>query len=297
MSRIVGAFGNSVLLEISEMGWWGNRLPAGPMEIRRPVTYRIVRLSDGEIVFEGTRPGQEQWALREVYNDAGNLASSWQPVVFGRTAVSAVTNRYAYLADTDSITITRYDAAGTPVEVVSFEQPRDSAQAEWVRFVGDTLRANEFRSERLLEDLPARPTLPAFSAMKGGCRGLRVDPGVTPITLQEVGGLGRIHRGVGAEEADHGAGGAWVGHCGGSLYVASRRRVPLTRSWSRSTRSLMAAGVRQEFVDNLGRAPRAAKRPAGRGLRRRVGMRRYRPKGQRRAKPPGVYFQEPAPES
>ena len=171
MSRIVGAFGNSVLLEISEMGWWGNRSPAGPMEIRRPVTYRIVRLSDGEIVFEGTRPGEEQWALREV-NDAGNLSSSWEPVIFGRTAVSAVTDRYAYLADTDSITITRYDEAGTPVEVVSFEQSRESVEADWVRFVSDTLRANEFRSERLLEDLPARPTLPAFSAMKGGADGL-----------------------------------------------------------------------------------------------------------------------------
>ena len=171
MSRIVGAFGNGVLLEIWEMGWWGNHLPAGPMEIRRTVTYRIVRLSDGEVVFEGTRPGEEQWALREV-NDAGNLASSWEPVIFGRTAVSAVTDRYAYLADTDSITITRYDEAGTAVEVVSFEQPRESAEAEWVRFVSDTLRANEFRSERLLEDLPARPTLPAFSAMKGGADGL-----------------------------------------------------------------------------------------------------------------------------
>ena len=171
MSRIVGAFGNSVLLEISEMGWWGNRLPAGPMEVRRPVTYRIVRLSDGEIVFEGTRPGEEQWALREV-NDAGNLSSSWEPVIFGRTAVAAVTNRYAYLADTDSITITRYDEAGTPVEVVSFEQSRESAEADWVRFVSDTLRANEFRSERLLEGLLARATLPAFSDMMGGADGL-----------------------------------------------------------------------------------------------------------------------------
>ena len=170
MSRIVGAFGNGVLLEISEMGWRGSS-PAGPMEIRKPVTYGIVRLSDGEVVFEGTRPGEEQWALREV-NDAGNLASSWEPVIFGRTAVSAVTDRYAYLADTDSITITRYDEAGTPVEVVSFEQPRESAEADWVRFVSDTLRANKFRSERLLEDLPARPTLPAFSAMKGGADGL-----------------------------------------------------------------------------------------------------------------------------
>ena len=174
MSRIVGAFGNSVLLEISEMGWRGSS-PAGPMEIRQPVTYEIVRLSDGEIVFEGTRPGEEQWALREVHDGAGRLMDGGTPVTFGRTAVSAVTDRYAYLADTDSITITRYDEAGTAVEVVSFEQPRQSAEAAWVRFVSDTLRANQFITEfglRLLEDLPARPTLPAFSAMKGGADGL-----------------------------------------------------------------------------------------------------------------------------
>ena len=173
MSRIVGAFGNSVLLEISEMGWRGPS-PAGPMEIRQPVTYEIVRLSDGEVVFEGTRPGEEQWALREVYDGAGRLRHGGTPVTFGRTAVSAVTDRYAYLADTDSITITRYDEAGTAVEV-SFEQPRESAEADWVRFVSDTLRANQFITEfglRLLEDLPARPTLPAFSAMKGGADGL-----------------------------------------------------------------------------------------------------------------------------
>ena len=169
MSRIIGAFGNSVLLKSWGMGWWGPS-PAGPMEIRQPVTYEIVRLSDGEVVFEGTRPGEERWAVRELTAE-GLPSSSWEPVIFGRTAVSAVTNRYAYLADTDSITITRYDEAGTAVEV-SFEQPRQSAEADWVRFVSDTLRANPFRSIRLLENLPARSTLPAFSAIKGGADGL-----------------------------------------------------------------------------------------------------------------------------
>ena len=173
MSRIVGAFGNSVLLESWHPGYMGPS-PHGPMEIRQPVAYDIVRLSDGEVAFEGTRPGQEQWGLTEIYDDAGNLASCNQLVIFGRTAVSAVTDRYAYLADTDSLTITRYDEAGN-AEVVSLEQPRESAETDWVRFVIDTLRANEFISEcglRLLEGLPARATLPAFSAMKGGADGL-----------------------------------------------------------------------------------------------------------------------------
>ena len=172
MSRIVGGFGSSALVETWAPGWPGSS-PAGPMEVRQPVTYEIVRLSDGEIVFEGTRPGQEQWALRGVRDD-GNLSESWESVVFGRTAVSAVTDRYAYLADTDSIAITRYDEAGD-AEVFSLEHFRERANEDWERLVRDTLRANEFISEfglRLLEDLPARATLPAFSAMKGGADGL-----------------------------------------------------------------------------------------------------------------------------
>ncbi len=171
MSRIVGAFGNSALLESWEMGLKG--APAEPMETRQTVTYEIVRLSDGEVVFEGTPPGEEWWAASELLSN-GNLSWGWESVTFGRTAVSAVTDRYAYLADTDSITITRYDEAGTAV-VVSFEQPRQSAEADWARFVRDTLRANPFIREfglRLLEDLPTRPTLPAFSAMMGGADGL-----------------------------------------------------------------------------------------------------------------------------
>ena len=191
MSRLVGAFGHSVLFEISEQGFPGPP-PIGPLEIRQPVTYEVVRLSDGEVVFQDTRPGGEQWAMRESDSDgSGGYRHGGQPVIFGRTAVSAVTDRYAYLADTDSITITRYDEAGTAVGVTSFEQPRKSVEAAWVRLVRDTTRARfesrtghlavggrnvvEYMMEfglRLLEDLPARPTLPAFSAMKGGADGL-----------------------------------------------------------------------------------------------------------------------------
>lgn len=186
---MVGAFGNSVLLETSEMGFPGPKA-VRPMEIRQPVGYEIVRLSDGEVVFEGTRPGEEEWAAREALSDGGQRHGGL-PVIFGRTAVSAVTDRYAYLATTDSIAITRYDDAGTAAER-SFEQPRESAEEAWVRFVRGSLRANFESTEpgqlvvggrnfllsiaefhlRLLEDLPARPTLPGFSDMKGGADGL-----------------------------------------------------------------------------------------------------------------------------
>ena len=188
-SRMVGAFGNSVLFRISERGYPGPGY-VGPMEIRLPVTYEIARLSDGEVVFEGVRLGEEEWAARED-NGVGGRTHGGMPVIFGRTAVAAVTDRYAYLATTDSITITRYGQAGTAVEV-SFQQPRERAEAAWVRFARDTIRARldgtgpgqifiggrnfmehitEFR-RRLLAELPARPTLPSFSAMKGGANGL-----------------------------------------------------------------------------------------------------------------------------
>ena len=188
-SRIVGAFGNRVLHEISQRGFPGSEA-VGPMEIRQPVAYEIARLSDGEVVFEDTRPGLEKWAARES-DGAGGYRHGGPGVIFARTAVSAVTDRYAYLATTDSITITRYDETGTAVEV-SFGHPQERAKAAWVGFVRDTLRANlenrrsgqlviggrnfieyitEFRF-RLLENLPARPTLPGFSDMKGGADGL-----------------------------------------------------------------------------------------------------------------------------
>ncbi len=187
-SRIVGVFGNSVLLEFSERGFPGSTA-VRPMEIRLPVAYEIARLSDGEVVFEGTRPGEEQWAAREVTD--GGRRHGGLPVIFGRTAVSAVTDHYAWLATTDSITITRYDEAGTAVDV-AFEQPRERAEAGWERFVRDTARESiesiepgsiflggknfmmsirEFRLG-LIDDLPARPTLPSFSVMKGGVDGL-----------------------------------------------------------------------------------------------------------------------------
>ena len=187
--RIVGAFGNSVLFKISVRGYPGPGY-VGPMEIRQPVAYEIVRLLDGEVVFEDTRPGEEKWATREA-SSTGGRTHGGLPVIFGRTAVAAVTDRYAYLATTDSITITRHDEAGAGVDL-SFQQPRERADASWVQFVRDSTRAlleargpgqlviggknfveliTEFRL-RLLEDLPARSTLPAFSAMKGGADGL-----------------------------------------------------------------------------------------------------------------------------
>ena len=109
------------------------------MEVRLPVTYEIVRLSDGEIVYEGTHPGEEKWSAREKTD--GGQWNGGLPVIFGRTAVSAVTDNYAYLATTDSITITGYDEAVTGVDV-SFEQPLERAEAGWERFVRDTTRAS-----------------------------------------------------------------------------------------------------------------------------------------------------------
>ena len=63
MSRIVGAFGNSVLREMFDMGFPGTGT-VGPMEVRLPVEYEVARLSDGEVAFADTLPGEEEWAAR-----------------------------------------------------------------------------------------------------------------------------------------------------------------------------------------------------------------------------------------
>ena len=101
---------NSVLFKTSVPGFRGDGA-VGPMEIRQPAGYGTARLSDGAVVFEGTRPGVEDWAAREVDGDGG-LTRGGLELIFGRTAVSAASDRYAYLATTDSMTVTRYDEAG-----------------------------------------------------------------------------------------------------------------------------------------------------------------------------------------
>ncbi len=81
--RIVGTFGSNALMEFRRMGFPGEG-SVGPLEVRQPVTYEIVRLSDGRVVFEDTLPGQEEWAEREVTHDG--QSDGGLPVIFGRTA-------------------------------------------------------------------------------------------------------------------------------------------------------------------------------------------------------------------
>ena len=179
MSRMVGAFGNSLLREMFDMGFPGTGT-VGPMEVRLPVAYEVVRLSDGEVVFADTLAGEEKWAAR--IDDTSGRRHGGEGVIFGRKAVAAVTDRYAYLATTDSLTITRYDEAGN-AEVVSLEHFRERANEDWEQRVRETVWARQERSgssrevmkefsRGLIEDLPARATLPAFSEMKGGADGL-----------------------------------------------------------------------------------------------------------------------------
>ena len=84
----VGAFGNCVLVQIVESGFRGEG-DIGPLEARPKVEFAIVRLSDGVVTMETTRPGVERWAQR-IGRTHGGL-----PVIFGRQAVSAVTDRRA----------------------------------------------------------------------------------------------------------------------------------------------------------------------------------------------------------
>lgn len=183
-TSIVGAFGNSALFQFVARGFRGEG-DVGPLEARPEVGFAIVRLADGVVTFESTRPGEEQWGQRRGRTHGG------LPVIFGRRAVSAVTDRRAYLATTDSLTLTEYDETGNGLDI-SFRQPRVNVEEGWERFARDTMRArieawppgtvrdgdgrllSEVFKEidlSLLKDLPARPTLPGFSAIKGASDG------------------------------------------------------------------------------------------------------------------------------
>ena len=111
----------------------------GPMEVRLPVEYEVARLSDGEVVFADTLPGEGGWAAR--VDDTSGHRHGGEDVIFGRKAVAAVTDRYACLATTDSLTITRYDEAGN-AEVFSLEHFRERADEDWEQRERESLRAN-----------------------------------------------------------------------------------------------------------------------------------------------------------
>lgn len=174
VTGIVGAFGNSVLLESTPWGFRGEGA-LGPLEVRQKVQFAVVRLSDGHVSFSTLVQGEEEWAQR---NDTGERMNGGLPVIFGRRAVAAVTERRAYLADTDSLAFTGYDERGVGV-TVSVPHHRVLANERWEAFVRDSMRAySETRIPRvaefrrgLLDGLPARSTLPAFSAMLGASDG------------------------------------------------------------------------------------------------------------------------------
>lgn len=180
--RLVGAVGSNVLFHSSEDGYPGEGA-VGPLEVRQDEEFAIVRPSDGRIISEITLPGQEQWVQR--LERSKGATQGGPPIIFGRDAVAAVVGERAYLGTTDSLALAIYDEDGNVSSILSRKQSPVPAKPEWEHFVRDSLREatearrprlkvqqslKEFRL-RLLEDLPARSTLPSFSAIKGGADG------------------------------------------------------------------------------------------------------------------------------
>jgi hypothetical protein len=179
--EMIGTFGSSLLLEVSRPGFEEEGVTE-PEVLRSDVRYEIIRVSDGEIVWDTLVPGPERWSVQRGTMKAG------KPVIFGRGPVAAVAHDRAYVGTTDSGTLARYDDSGRG-ELVSFGLPSVAAPEEWVRVVRDTLHEyNEGTPERLgaetatirrrvevlrylLRDLPARSTIPGFSGLIGGADG------------------------------------------------------------------------------------------------------------------------------
>jgi hypothetical protein len=155
------------------------------MEVRVDAEYEVVSLADGTPLFDVTLRGEEVWAARDgtIHGDT--------PVMFGRRAVAAVAGSRIYLGTTDSLMLERYDETGNRDLVLLGEAEPVAVPDRWVQTVRDTIqraigrthdryagrpgaqhmiRGVEF-NRRLLRDLPARATLPAFSAIRGAADG------------------------------------------------------------------------------------------------------------------------------
>jgi len=184
-ARILGVFGNSMLIDFADYLGFPPEESMGPMEVRVDAEYEVVSLTDGTPMFEVTLPGKEVWAAREgpTHGDT--------PVMFGRRAVAAVAGTRAYLGTTDSLVLESYDETGHRDIVSLGEAEPVGVPDRWVQMVRDTIqRAIDRTHDRyagrpggqammnivefrrfLLRDLPARATLPAFSAIKGAADG------------------------------------------------------------------------------------------------------------------------------
>lgn len=171
-------------MQVLERGFPGEG-PVGPTEAKRDMAFFIVDLRDGSMGLEASLPGSEVLGKRE---------DTWHgsmPVLFGRRAVAAVAHGHAYLAVTDSMVLTRYDDSGDEARI-AFDDREVPTRDHWERLLRDSIRADleaiepgqaaasdgrnfmlaaaEFRLS-LLEDLPARATLPSFSTIRGGSDG------------------------------------------------------------------------------------------------------------------------------
>lgn len=185
LTWLVGTVGDVALLKAIRAGFPGTE-DAPPREIRDEEVVGLVNVTDGRWLLRTTVPGRERWVQRKFPRHGG------LDLIFGRAAAAAVAGERGYVATTDSLTLHAYDEAAD-VTLVHLQATRIPARPEWERFVRDSLRAAfrsvapsrhtsldgrdanlamaEFRLE-LLEGLPARSTLPAFSDMKGDRDGL-----------------------------------------------------------------------------------------------------------------------------
>jgi hypothetical protein len=195
--EMIGTFGNSLLLEFWQPGFEEEDVTE-PMVLETYVRYRIIQVSDGEIMLDTLVPGPERWSVLRGSMQGG------RPVIFARWPVAAVAHDRAYIGTTDSGTLVRYDDGGNG-ELVSFDVPSLPAPEEWVHVVRDTLHAfNEATPERLgadtetirrrmgvgrelLENLPARSTIPGFSGIRGSADGrLWIKQYVAPRADHEI---------------------------------------------------------------------------------------------------------------
>lgn len=187
-TRLVGAVGSNVLFRVTVSGFPGEGA-APPQEVQHDEDFFLVRPEDAEILATWTVPSTPRWSKREADTAArrqGGLA-----VLFGRDPVVAIAGDVGFIGTTGALDFIRVDGVG---RAGRFILPHDTltVKPEWEQRLRDSIAAEidairpgkmvsadgvnrqmgwkRFRAS-LLDGLPARETLPAFSELEGDGEG------------------------------------------------------------------------------------------------------------------------------
>jgi hypothetical protein len=182
--KIVSAAGDLALIEFVPNGYQGES--RSPIRLRQDLTFVLVELRDGSVLYQRRYPGSELLAAR-IGQFHGGL-----PVIFGHRTTATLTDSGAWFLDTERAGLEFVGVDGEPCFIAFSHDPIEVAQ-QWVTSVRDSMAAEiaamkpeasevdagqsfnhlrwEFSWTLLSHGVPARSTLPYGSDLKASSDG------------------------------------------------------------------------------------------------------------------------------